>query len=645
MSYGPDDEEEFLATQDLLLERFARWLAGGGVGEAEAAEAAGDASLALDWKWGYGDGELGLWRAGDVAEFLLQWCPRKLSASAADSESIPDALGAFIHFLDAEGLLAPGSAPAEVLGGAAGALTEEFLVAMDDPSNFGMAKSLFAAAGTDGVDIGDPDQLQEWLADFNDRPEQERRQLIPDTALAAPRRPALPPVVLPDEAEVAASRAAAPILGTFAAFAAFVGEGRKLTQTGQLTLADARALVDELGTGDLVDPAIGDRTFKTKSSAELPGLRQVFAWARKAGVVRVARGRVIATKQGLAIAWDPAAFFDRSLDAILALGPLASQREPSGWFAWPEVNEVLDRFVVHLLAAPYAAQGPVPIEDLADVAAGVVLDSFEFHALGDEEVERRVASDIVDIMDTLEGAGVVRRTGTRHPDDDPVVSRRRHGGSVELTPAGAAAVHSRLIEAGYDTPRAGRFAEATATELFLGTDLDDFPTLWAEVEAWLRRREPVQAAAELATAVRELQDPALRNLALAAMADMDAEAALPEVRKLSIEPEIRGFALCWLVDQGHEEPEAQFDPDDVSWFVDVLAYRLVTLGPEGLCDTLALAGGHDDQVRLIDRLWRSPSAATDEVLAAMGEEHPSKTVAKAARKARFKRRGWLAGTG
>jgi hypothetical protein len=53
----------------------------------------------------------------------------------------------------------------------------------------------------------------------------------------------LPPVALPDEDEVAASPAIALVLTTFAAFAAFFREGRKLTQTGNLPLADARALV------------------------------------------------------------------------------------------------------------------------------------------------------------------------------------------------------------------------------------------------------------------------------------------------------------------------------------------------------------------------------------------------------------------
>jgi len=55
-------------------------------------------------------------------------------------------------------------------------------------------------------------------------------------------------------------------------FVEWVGAGRKLTATGALTLADARILVDRLGTGDVIDPAIGDQVFRTKSSAELPSL-------------------------------------------------------------------------------------------------------------------------------------------------------------------------------------------------------------------------------------------------------------------------------------------------------------------------------------------------------------------------------------
>jgi hypothetical protein len=401
-------------------------------------------------------------------------------------------------------------------------------------------------------------------------------------------------------------------------------------------------LVERLGTDDAIDQRIGERRFKTRSSAELPRLRLVFAWARKAGIVRVVRGRVVATKAGLGLARDPARWFDRTVDALFAIGPLASQRDPNGWLAWPEVNELLDRFVVHLLAGPFVAQRPVPLDDLAAVATSAVLDVFRFPNLDDDRVGRLIANDVTDIVDVLELAGILHRRDVADPSDAELAAgRRRQGGSVELTPAGVATTRRLLVAQGYDAPTAGRFSDATAAELLAGTDLDDFAALWGEVEAWRRRREPAEAARQLADAVRVLGDPALRNLALAMMSDLDPDIAVPEVRRLASEPDARGLALCWLVDHGLEDPQALFDPDDVGWFVDVLAQRLVGGGPEGLCDALALAGNHDGQIRVLGQLWRSPSTATDAVLGAIGELHPTKIVAKAARRARFQRRSWV----
>ena len=648
LRFGPDDEQRFLVTQDLLLDRFTQWLGTAPRAGYPPAELAVGAGFAFDWKWSYGDGHLARWRVADVRQFLLEWCPRKLSVPPDECGSIPVALAALTAFLGSEGLLTPDSAPLSQLADAAAGSAHEFVAAMGDASNFGMAKSLFGAAAADGVDLADPAQLEEWMAAFNASPEEHRRQAIPDTALAPavrfapPSKPALPPVALPGDDEVDASRRAARVLAMFSALATYVGDGRKLTQTGNLTLADARVLIELMATGDTMDPCIGDNTYRTRSSAELPRLRQVFAWARKAGVVRVVHGKVVATKQGLALARDPARSFERAVDALLALGALSSQRDPDWWLAWPDVNELLDRFTVHLLAGPYVVQGPLPIDDLASVAAEAVLDAFRFPSLDDDSVTRRVGRDVVDIVDALELAGVVRRTGwIDHVEEGAEWTLRRHGGAVELTAAGVVTTRRLLEEAGYGTPAAGRFAGGSATELFLATDGDDFMALRGEVEAWRRQRDPVRAAADLANAVRELDDPALRNLALAVLGETDLDIAEPEVRKLATEPGTRAFALCWLVDHGLEDDTALFDPDDSDAFVDVLVHRLVTAGPDGLCQTLALAGGHDSQIRVIGKLWRSPSTATDGVLGALGDIHPVKAVAKAARKARFQRRSLL----
>ena len=59
-----------------------------------------------------------------------------------------------------------------------------------------MAKSLFSAAGVDGVDTTDPHAGVG--TEFNARPRSDRRPIIPDTALASPGTPARPPVALPD---------------------------------------------------------------------------------------------------------------------------------------------------------------------------------------------------------------------------------------------------------------------------------------------------------------------------------------------------------------------------------------------------------------------------------------------------------------
>jgi hypothetical protein len=210
----------------------------------------------------------------------------------------------------------------------------------------------------------------------------------------------------------------------------------------------------------------------------------------------VAHSKVHATKKGLAIARDPGAFFDRAVDALLAAGPLASQRDANGWFGWPEVTDLLDHLSVNLLVAPYAGQRPIPIEDLCEQASYAVLRAFHFPGTTDEDVSRRVGYDVTDIIDAFELAGMVRRIDAVAPhDDDVIVSPRRHGGTVELTAAGVVTARRLLREAGYEAPDAGRCSDATAAELFLGTDGDDFAALAAELEAWRRRRSPEQAAA------------------------------------------------------------------------------------------------------------------------------------------------------
>lgn len=102
MRFEPGDEKGFERGSRLLLEQFQRWLVErAGATSEEAAEVVADASVALDWKWGYGDGNLGCWHREELAEFLLEWCPRKLSVPLEECGGLPAAVhpGPFIDVL------------------------------------------------------------------------------------------------------------------------------------------------------------------------------------------------------------------------------------------------------------------------------------------------------------------------------------------------------------------------------------------------------------------------------------------------------------------------------------------------------------------------------------------------------------------
>lgn len=71
------------------------------------------------------------------------------------------------------------------------------------------------------------------------------------------------------------------------AFLRWIGDGRHLTVTGQLRLADARMLVQALPTGDAWDPVEYGHQYRTRSSAELPHLQRILSWTTLAGLLTV----------------------------------------------------------------------------------------------------------------------------------------------------------------------------------------------------------------------------------------------------------------------------------------------------------------------------------------------------------------------
>ena len=646
LRFDPDNEAAFEVARDRIVDGLGGWLREQDMGEEEAGELAHWAGNALDWKWGYSDGDLAVWRRSHVSEYLLDYCPRKVAAPAAACAALPAGLMALLVYLDETGLRDQRTGPLSALVEALEESTPDFFDAMDDPGNFGPGKAIATAMGTDGVDFTDETAVAAWIEEFNSRPGSERAQVIPGPDHDDPedrQEPVrLPPVAAPDPEAVAASVAAAPVLEDFRRLAEFFGDGRPLTQKGNIRLADARTLGELLGTGDLVDEVIGDRTFKTKSSDDLPVLRRLFAWAKKAGVLRIIHGKALATKRAATLGRDPE-WFRRAFDALLDIGPVTSIVSPTGWGAWPEVAAFVDEHALDTLSLLYACDAPLPLAEVTDLLADEVMSAFRFAAvIADDTITSRVGCYVADMMNAFEHAGVLVRDGW-----DEASGRRRLGGTARLTPAGVQEARRQLLEAGCEAPTTGRHTGSTATALI--RDLSDAP--WAEffgeLRAWQRERTEEEAAADLAAAALALTDPAMVALAFGGLTDLGAEASEAHVRKLAGEPRLRSDTAVWLVDMGCEPLESLWFPDDLDTFVGVLAQRFLLGGMdcEALLETLALAGDPVAQAACVESLWRSSSGAVTSVLEAIATVHPDKAVAKAARKALFRARSVGGGGG
>jgi Plasmid pRiA4b ORF-3-like protein len=208
-----------------------------------------------------------------------------------------------------------------------------------------------------------------------------------------------------NDLEAAAEKAE--LTGQIRSFMTWLGKGRKLTQTGRIGLADARHLVELLTTGDTIDPKIGDRTFKTMSSEQLPHLTRVVAWMKATRLIRVTGGRLVPVKKNAGLA-------DRPLDLVLALLE-AYPRLGKSLFprnAWRQ-SLVGDEFTFigpQILTRLLTHQGPCPLGDLKEVAFDTIAGMYMLHGLSElqmEMLQRTTETDVAIAIATLGVLGVV----------------------------------------------------------------------------------------------------------------------------------------------------------------------------------------------------------------------------------------------
>lgn len=219
------------------------------------------------------------------------------------------------------------------------------------------------------------------------------------------------PMQTPSEVSLAASAVAAMPVQRLRQFTEWAGAGRKLTQTGRVTLADARELVVLLGTGDVIDPKIGDRVFRTKSSEELRGITTIVDWAKAAGLVRVARGRLVPVKRHAGLLDRPLELWARMFESFPRLGAALCM---SGWGA-SLLGRHFDEGISAVLVAMARRGGTIRLAEASalaweTVAAGYVLDDLT----GQQRATWREFAD----RDLRRALGVLQDLGAVRLDPD-----------------------------------------------------------------------------------------------------------------------------------------------------------------------------------------------------------------------------------
>lgn len=220
------------------------------------------------------------------------------------------------------------------------------------------------------------------------------------------------------------------ILRRFSGLTEFYGTGRKLTGTGQPTLADARSLVELLNLEDEIDPKVGNQTLATRSAADLEDLSLTVRWAIRAGALRKLHGRLVATT-----AWSKASTpkrFGRAAEALVTTGPLTLRYGRDGDYT--RLSELVDDIVPALLVR--VADGPITVVEATEELCTDLEDRYEFRGwLSDAESRRRTFGlDIDSVARMLDLAGLVTFDApmpVRWPKPDRPLT-----GRIQLSPAG-----------------------------------------------------------------------------------------------------------------------------------------------------------------------------------------------------------------
>ncbi|MCI0383035.1 hypothetical protein [Streptomyces sp. CNQ085] len=500
-------------------------------------------------------------------------------------------------------------------------------------------------------------------------------------------RPTVPPVRLPAEAELARDALAAPLLSRAVRLARWAGEGIRVGAGGELPdesleraaahlgldgedgLAQAeRAWDTALDTGllEIRESDGADGTDEAEDGTAVPGEElSLLTGGAPADVLDIWRdGLETALADAAAPALEDLLGVLGAEDGDGRTDPDSLDLDALDWDPEEEadfLDGALGNLYVLTATDPAVTAGamvPLPVlaasmiapEDmehptdsvLEDVSTAMVRLDEQFRMLEptgivdyrpvDEALIEEVDGDEPDGPDGLVGLG-----DFGGPDEEDLT---RYG-MVRLTPLGLHGVRQRLVEAGVRAPVVGDLARESARDLLGALPGHGEEAARHEIELWLARRAPLEAARELLAAARgDDRDAPRRRLACQQALSITGSEAEPALREVLDDRHLGGLARVWLSERGFADVPAPSE-EMVFWLtVDTLAAQLATEEGGGDSEELRelVRGLVDQHSGFFEKAWRVDHPATGEVLEAMSRVHPDRKAAKDARKAAYRAR-------
>lgn len=628
--FEPDEAEEFEAAKELLIRRCLAWAD-------ERGERAEEMMLseALDSRHNSRDGRLAYWGPDQVEVFLLEWIPRHVIARQDVLDTGPESLLVLLRYLAAFGLRDPRGADLAELETAVAATAAKYPAALADPLRQSIGKFWARTALDNGVDLTDPRSLNRFQRDV-DAGRVSYESDVLDSLIKArflepepeeERAYAQPPVRLPDAAGLSEAAARTTVVRQLTALADWVGkDGRPLTATGNLRLADARTLAELLGTGE--------QNLKVRSSAEMRRVGLLVAWAKKARLLRVSKGRLLRVARAAPVLADPHTLWRRAFETFFELGS-AIGAPASGWvdvsmLVESMLVETFDEVLPDVLNAMYGMPTPMPLVRLQET---VWLACQEYFMIDPAEEDRRheiwrqqVNRDLSLAFEVLADLGVVElgegvadelySSDLRGTDQalPPEACARllprlaEPGPLVLLSPLGTSAVRERMIAAGRDAPLVGELVDAPPAEL-LGVLAQHYTreSAAAELEGWIAARggdiEPLLDAARACP----YRTRAAAMLATIVEARADGLSLLGRLRH---DPLLGPIAVTALLDVGRLRPEDVTTEEQLSLVAESLISLLELDGPEAVMEQITEAAGKDGALEMVEAVLSSGHPAT-----------------------------------